>query len=514
MTLFFPSSTNNVKINASNSQVGVTVGDTMSITAGDTFTIAGGSTASIKIGPATSFSIGSAVNISLASTLSYTYGFTASYGSATTAMSTTSTAKATDSYTIQAGVFTSVTQKLILAEKYQIFGVLLATVISMGAIAIAVVGGLSSPMFITDPSNTSATINNSDPSNPVIVPGTTNPNAVENSPGNVARAACAMAITTVTVFIGQWALTYLLAKSSAFSPVTSMVFNNTGITTSAYTSDSYTANSEAIIAKTATTPSVVSTLYTPSATSVGEVPTITHQVNDTALPGPIPLSPQLSEVVLTPTTINLNTTTQPSGVVAAATVNTQIVMSSKDSKISLYSNSVATSNTGNMTIAADTAITNPAGTITLSSGTGTVSGLTLNQATSATLASGNGSVVVKSSEVNIGVATAGNAVFNSEGVTLGGTTINIAGTNITIGGALTIVGGAGALNAALAAVPQQAITNATKQQELTLALQTANLEITKLKEQMSISQTEARLASKALQTLEDQMGQIIKVKSD
>lgn len=513
MTLFFPSSTNNVKINASNSQVGVTVGDTMSITAGDTFTIAGGSTASIKIGPATSFSIGSAVNISLASTLSYTYGFTASYGAATTAMSTTSTAKATDSYTIQAGVFTSVTQKLILAEKYQIFGVLLATVISMGAIAIAVVGGLSSPMFITDPSNTSATIDNSDPSKPVIVPGTTNPNAVENSPGNVARAACAMAITTVTVFIGQWALTYLLAKSSAFSPVTSMVFNSTGITTSAYTLDSYTANSEAIIAKTATTPSVVSTLYTPSATSV-EVPSITHQVNDTALPGPIPLSPQLSEVVITPTTINLNTTTQPSGVLAAATVNTQIVMSSKDSKISLYSNSVATSNTGNMTIAADTAITNPAGTITLSSGTGTVSGLTLDQATSATLASGNGSVVVKSSEVNIGVATAGNAVFNSEGVTLGGTTINIAGTNITIGGALTIVGGAGELNAALAAVPQQAIKNTATQEKLTLALQAANLEIKRLQEQMSISQTEARLASKALQTLEDKMGQIIKVKSD
>lgn len=503
MTLFFPDNggpDNNVKISASNSQVGLTVGDTMTITAGDTFTIGAGSTSTIKIGPATSFSLGSAVNISLASTLSYTYGFTASYGAATTAVSTTSTVKATDSYTIQAGVYTPVTQTLILTGKYQVFAVLVGTVISMAAIALAVVGSLSSPMFVAPPSGSPSTAS-----------AEINPDSAA-----VTRSACALAITTTTVFIAQWGLTYLLAKSSAFAPVTSMVFNSTGITASSYTEPSYTANTAAITAKTATVPSVVSTLYAPSTTDIatGAVPTLTHQVNATAIPGAIPLSPQLSAMILTPTTINLNTTTQPTGVLAAATVNTQITMDSTVPQIALYSNSAPASTTGNMTIATNTAINNPAGSITLTSGTGGTSSLTLAQANSATLASGNGSVVAANAAVNIGVAGGGNAVFDAAGVTLGGTTITIGGTNISIGGALTILGSPGPINATLAAIPQQAVTNATVQAKLTADLSAANLEIFALQQQINAAQTEARLATEAVKTLEGQMGQIIKVKAD
>lgn len=505
MTLFFPSSTSNVKINASNSQVGVTVGDTMSITAGDSFTIAGGSTSSIKIGPATSFSIGSAVNVNLASTLSYTYGFTASYGSAATAMSTSSKAKATDSYTIQAGVYTPVTQKLIWTEKYQVWGVLLATILSMGAIAIAVVGGLSSPMFIADPSG--------------------GPNAVKNDSGDVARAACAMAITTVTVFIGQWALTYLLAQSSEFSPVTSMLFNSSGITATANTEAAYNQNAAINAANKITeaanvllvaqnqpaqalisvVPSVESIMF---ASQGGvDTPMLTQRVNKAPINN---LSPQLSEVILTTDTINLNTTTKPLG--GAATVNTQIVMNATTPLISLLSNSVPGSNSGSVTIGAATNITNPSGNTTITSGTGTTSSLTLEQSTSATLASGNGSIVVKSTEVNVGVAGGGNAVFNAAGVTLGGATVDIAGTNITIGGALTILGTASPLNAALAAVPQKALDNLTIQQKLTADLALANSKLEILEQVAKAAQTAAEFATDLGRSLEAKMSSITPTK--
>lgn len=492
MTLFFPSSTSNVKINASNSQVGVTVGDTMTITAGDTFTIGAGSTSTIKIGPATSFTLGSAVNISLASTLSYTYGFTAAYGSATTATGVTGTQNSVDSYTINAGTYTPVTQALTIAKEKQVYYVLLATVVSMGAIALGVVGGLSSPMFITDPSNTPATLTESN-GQYTLNPATTNPNAVKNDSGDVARAACAMAITTTVVFIAQWALTYYLAKSSAFSPVTSMVFNSTGITASAQTTAANAAN---LLLPASTVPSVETIMYVPNA---GDAPTLTHRVNEAPAAG---ISPQLSEIILQIDKINLNSTTQPGGV---ATHNTQVILDPTNQTISLMADSVPAALGGNMVIGKNTAITNPSGTTTLTSQTGAgVATVLLDTSTQAALSctdgTGIGSVIATPSAVNIGVAlpAGGNAVFNSTGTTINGTSVKISGTNIDIGGALTILGSPGTVNSNLSTVMSDIAAAKLVQQNLILDISLLEAEMTTLKESMAVAKEAAEIQTKAL----------------
>lgn len=485
MTLFFPSSTSNVKINASNSQVGVTVGDTMTITAGDTFTIGAGSTSTIKIGPATSFSLGSAVNISLASTLSYTYGFTAAYGSATTATGVTGTQNSVDSYTINAGTYIPVTQAITIAKSRQVFYVLLATIASMGAIALGVVGGLSSPMFITDPSNTSATLTESN-GQYTLNPAKTNPNAVQNDSGDVARAACAMAITTTVVFIAQWALTYYLAKSSAFNPVSTMVFNSTGINASTKTPES-------------TVPLVETIMYLPPA---GDGSTLTNRVNQTTMMG---VSPQLSEIILTKDSINLNSTTQPGG---TATHNTQIIIDSSKKRISLYSDSVASPKTGGfLVLGKNSMLTNPDGTTTLSSQSGSgTSTVLLNKNTSATLSctdgtpTGIGSVIATPSAVNIGVAlpAGGNAVFNSTGTTINGTSVKIAGTNIDIGGALTIIGSPGTVNSALSQVTADITAAQAVQETLAMSIGALAVQMAALRTSMAVAKEAAELQTKAL----------------
>ncbi len=518
MTLFFPNNggpDNNVKISASNSQVGVTVGDTMTITAGDTFTIGAGSTSSIKFGPATSFSLGSAVNISLASTLSYTYGFTAAYGSATTAMSTSSKAKATDSYTIQAGVYTPVTQTLTLAEKYQTFAVILATVLSMGAIAVAVVGSLSSPMFVAPPSGSPSTAS-----------ADLNPDS-----NAVTRSACALAITTVVVFIGQWALTYLLAKSTAFDPVTNMVFNSTGINASANTNASFTANALINTANkaaadahilalklnpnavapvpTPTVPSVESIMYTPPATAVGTPAMITHRVNDTPVAN---IAPQLSEIILTPTTINLNTTTKAA---AVPTHNTQIIMDSTSQQISLLSDSAAVPNGGSIVIGKNTNISNPDGnTVLMSSATVGSSSLNLTQATSATLSCTNsvstGSVNLTPTQIDIGVGpTGGNVVFTAAGTTLSGTTLTLTGTTIDIGGAITVIGSAVAPNSVLGTqMSTLATQNALLRQTLTAFTIAANAKLEALELASLAAQQVAAETTALTQSLESKMSTV------
>lgn len=518
MTLFFPDNggpDNNVKIASSNSQVGLTVGDTMTITAGDTFTIGAGSTSTIKIGPATSFSLGSAVNISLASTLSYTYGFTAAYGSAVTAMSTSSKAKATDSYTIQAGVYTPVTQTLTLAEKYQTFAVILATVLSMGAIAIAVVGSLSSPMFVAPPSGSPST------ASAVINP---NSNAVT-------RSACTLAITTVVVFIGQWALTYLLAKSTAFDPVTNMVFNSTGINATANTNASFTANAAinaankaaadlhivalkanpAAIAPvpTPTVASVESIMYTPPATAVGTPAMLTHRVNDTPVAN---LAPQLSEVILTPSTINLNTTTKAG---AVPTHNTQIIMDSASQEILLLSDSAAVPNGGGIVIGKNTNISNPDGnTVLMSSAAVGSSSLNLTQATSAILTCTNGastgSVNLTPTQIDIGIGPAGgNIVFTSAGTTLNGTTLTLSGTSIDIGGAITVMGSAVAPNSVLGTQMQTLATqNALLRQTLTAFTIAANAKLEALELASLAAQQVAAETTAVTQTLEAKMSTV------
>lgn len=522
MTLFFPDNggpDNNVKIASSNSQVGLTVGDTMTITAGDTFTIGAGSTSTIKFGPATSFSLGSAVNISLASTLSYTYGFTAAYGSAVTAMSTSSKAKATDSYTIQAGVYTPVTQTLTLAEKYQTFAVILATVLSMGAIAIAVVGSLSSPMFVAPPSGSPSTAS-----------------AVINPDSNaVTRSACALAITTTVVFIGQWALTYLLAKSTAFDPVTNMVFNSTGINATANTNASFTANAtinaankaaaEAYVASTAagfigpvvaappvaipTVPSVESIMYTPPATAVGTPAMFTHRVNDTPVAN---LAPQLSEIILTPSTINLNTTTKAA---AVPTHNTQIIMDSATQQISLLSDSAAVPNGGGIVIGKNTNISNPDGnTVLMSSAAVGSSSLNLTQATSATLTCTNnvttGSVNLTPTQIDIGVGPAGgNIVFTSAGTTLNGTTLTLSGTTIDIGGAITVIGSAVAPNSVLGTQMQTLATqNALLRQTLAAFTIAANAKLDALELASLTAQQVAAETTALTQSLESKMSTV------
>ena len=509
MTLFFPDSgpSNNVKIAASNSQIGLTVGDTMTITAGDTFSIGAGSTATIKIGPATSFSLGSAVNISLASTISYTSGYTAAYGSAVTATSTTSTAKATDSYTIQAGVYTPVTQKYVWEGKSQIRLTLLATVLSMSAIAIAVLGSLSSPMFVAVPgaaSTDSAQLNSDD--------------------GAVLRSALALSITTIVVFCSQWVLTSLLAKSSAFSPVTTMLFNSTGITSTAYTQAAYDANAIVNTTNTATelaniglaaanqpttpllpiVPSVTSIMFASPAPA--DTPMLTHRVNQAPV-APLYTSPQLSEVILTPSTINLNTTTSNAGV---STHNTQIIMDSTAHQISLLSDSAAVPPSGSIIIGAATNITNPAGNTILTSGTApSISQVSLQQDTSATLSCSDGvstgSIVAAPTSVNIGVAPGASALFNATGITLAGTTIAINGTNISIGGALTILGSPAPTNAALTAVTQTAANNALLIQQLNADLILANEKLALLQTTANAAQKEAAFATSLSQSLEAKM---------
>lgn len=512
MTLFFPDSgpSNNVKIAASNSQIGLTVGDTMTITAGDTFSIGAGSTATIKMGPSTSFSIASAVNISLASTISYTSGCTAAYGSAVTAMSTTSKAKATDSYTIQAGVYTPVTQTKIWDEKVQMRYVLFATLLSMSAIAIAVLGSLSSPMFVAVPgaaSTDSAQLNSDD--------------------GARWRSALALSITSIVVFCSQWGLTSLLAKSSAFSPVTTMLFNSTGITSTAYTQAAFDANTIVNTTNTATElanialaaanqpttpllptiPSVTSIMFASPAPA--DSPMLTHRVNQAPV-APLYMSPQLSEVILTPSTINLNTTTVSA--TGVPTHNTQIAMDATTQQISLLSDSAAIPQGGNIVIGTNTSITNPNGSSTITSqASAGCSLLSLQQATSATLSctdgATSGSVIATPSQVTIGVGpVGGNVVFNASGTTLSGTTLTLSGTTIDIGGAITIIGSAVAPNSVLGTSIQRLATeNQLLQQKLTTFTLEANSKLALLEEAAKAAQQAADLATNLSQSLEAKM---------
>ncbi len=510
MTLFFPDNggpENNVKIAASNSQVGLTVGDTMTITAGNSFTIGGGSTSAIKIGPTTNFSIGSTIDLKLSSTISYTYGFKAEYGAATAATSTSTKVKATDSYTIQAGVYTPVTQKIIWAEKYQVFAVLVGTVISMTAIAFAVLGSLSNPMF-------------------VAVPGakSTDSAALNSSSSAVASSACALAITTTGVFIAQWALTYMLAKSSEFSPVTSMVFNSSGITATANTKKSYDANTLINTANKATeksnvalvaagSPAVALIPVVPSIESImfasqtTDDPMLTHRVNKAPINN---LAPQLSEVILTNDSIALNTTTKPGGV---ATHNTQITMDSASQTISLLSDSAPAVKGGSITISKDTAISNPAGMTRISSNStrGGSSVLQLQQGTQATLtctgSASSGSLVATANKVSVGVGpVGGNIAFTSSGSTLSGATLTLSGTNINIGGAITVIGGAVTQNSSLGASIQQLIAkNITLQNALDASNIAANLRIAALEETAQLALQAAQEATNLNRSLESKM---------
>lgn len=521
MTLFFPDNggpNNNVKIAASNSQVGLTIGDTMTITAGDSFTIGAGSTSAIKIGPTTNFSIGSTVDLKLASSISYTYGFKAEYGAATASTSTSTKVKATDSYTIQAGVYTPVTQRLMLAEKYQVFVVLLGTIVSMGAIAVAVVGGLSSPPFVAvkgAASTDSAVPNSNDKDDP-------------NNPNPITRYALALSLTTLGVFAAQWALTYFLAKSSEFLPVTNMLFNSTGITATAYTKAANEINIAITAANKATTEAnlltaaankIVGAVQVPETPLITAVPSIesimyaspsvdqpmlTHRVNQAPLTGTT-LSPQLSELIINPNVIKLNSASF-TGV--NTTASTQIVMNSAAQSISLVSNAVPTSNSGSITISSATNIINPQGSTTLRSGMLPTAGsnLTLEETTSATLSCTNagstGSVVLEPTGANIGVTNGGYADFTPTGATLSGQTVNIIGTNITIGGALKINGSPAPLNSVLAEVAQQSASNFAAQQKLITDLTLANAKIELLEKGMLAAQIAAAAATEAVTKLE------------
>ncbi len=426
MTLFFPDSTSNVKINASNSQVNVSVGENMNISAGDTFNIGAGSTSTIQIGPSASFNLGSSVDINLAATTSYTYGRTAGFGLATTQTTQIGMQNASESYTIKAGSdVTKVKQTLNIAQNKQVYLVLAATVVSMGAIALAVVGGLSSPIFVAE--------NPSDPSDN---------NVITNDSSDVARGACAMAITTVAVFALQWLLTYILTNSSEFKPVSTLDMNNKGIT--------------ATVQMEGTSGSSVETsLSTTSGNTDGAL--LTHRVNKVAQ-GVKADPAQFSEVTLAIDKIILKSTAQNVAVAGTTiTNNTEIALDSANKEILLKSDSAAATKGGDISISKDTAITNPDGDITLSSKSNTVtSGLLLNSSGSSVSLSciennKGGSVSADPTSLNVGFGS-NNAVFNKDGATISGSAINISaigaikisGTSINLGdGALTIVGQAG-----------------------------------------------------------------------
>lgn len=456
MPLFFPVNNNAVKINSSNSQVDVNVGESMTITAGNSFTVTAGSTSTIRIGPATNFLLGSAVNISLASTLSYTYGFSAAYGMAQTSTNVTNLQTATDSYQIQAGAYTPVQQAIIMEESKQVFYVLLATIVSMGAIALTVVNGLSNPTFIKD-------------------------NAVPNSSADVARAACVTSITTVSMFIAQWGLTYLLAKSSEFLPVTNLLLNSTGITANIQT---VAANKANLLMPDTIVPSAEIIMY---ASPDADLPTLTNRVNQAPVLG---ISPQLSEIVLTTNQINLSSITQPNGI---STHNTQIIMNSANQTISLQSDSAAVIPGGSINIGENTAIYNPNGKITLFSESGSDLGDALLEiesgvkaSLSCSISTNTGAIVATPTSVNIGVSTlgSGNAKFDSTGVTIHGTSINI-------GGAITILGSP-APNSSLNAVILDVTKNTTMQAELVTELELVKKELKLLQETMiTVKQTAA-----------------------
>ncbi len=421
MTLFFPDSTSNVKINASNSQVNVSVGENMTISAGDTFNIGAGSTSTIQIGPATSFNLGTSVGINLAATTNYTYGRTAGFGLATTQTTQIGMQNASESYTIKAGSdVTKVKQTLNIAQNKQVYLVLAATVVSMGAIALAVVGGLSSPIFVAE--------NPSDPSDN---------NVITNDSSDVARGACAMAITTVAVFALQWLLTYILTNSSEFKPVSTLDMDNKGIKAT-------------VQMEGKSTPSVESILYAKSGTDDSAM--ITHRVNQVVDVGK---SPQLSEIILSTNQIAINSTAYDN-VLSKIKNNTEILLDSTSQTISLKSDSAATINGGDISISKNTAITNPDGDITLSSKSNTVtSGLLLNSSGSSVSLSciennNGGSVSADPTSLNVGFGS-NNAVFNKDGATISGSAINISaigaikisGTTVNIcDGALTIAGSA------------------------------------------------------------------------
>lgn len=425
MTLFFPDSTSNVKINASNSQVNVSVGENMTISAGDTFMIGAGSTSTIQIGPATSFNLGTSVGINLAATTNYTYGRTAGFGLATTQTTQIGMQNASESYTIKAGSdVTKVKQTLNIAQNKQVYLVLAATVVSMGAIALAVVGGLSSPIFVAE--------NPSDSSND---------NVITNDSSDVARGACAMAITTVAVFALQWLLTYILTNSSEFKPVSTLDMNKEGIT--------------ATVQMEGTSGSSVETsLSTTSGNTDGAL--LIHRVNKVAQ-GVKADPTQFSEVTLAIDKITLKSTAQDvTGAAPTITNNTEILLDSVNKKILLESDSKAAIKGGDIVIGKDTAITNPDGDITLSSKSNTVtSGLLLNSSGSSVSLSciennKGGSVSADPTSLNVGFGS-NNAVFNKDGATISGSAINISaigaikisGTTVNIcDGALTIAGSA------------------------------------------------------------------------
>lgn len=430
MTLFFPDSTSNVKINASNSQVNVSVGENMTISAGDTFMIGAGSTSTIQIGPATSFNLGTSVGINLAATTNYTYGRTAGFGLATTQTTQIGMQNASESYTIKAGSdVTKVKQTLNIAQNKQVYLVLAATVVSMGAIALAVVGGLSSPIFVAE--------NPSDSSND---------NVITNDSSDVARGACAMAITTVAVFALQWLLTYILTNSSEFKPVSTLDMNKEGIT--------------ATVQMEGTSGSSVETsLSTTSGNTDGAL--LIHRVNKVAQ-GVKADPTQFSEVTLAIDKITLKSTAQDvTGAAPTITNNTEILLDSVNKKILLESDSKAAIKGGDIVIGKDTAITNPDGSITLSGISDTdkvTTGLYLDAAaksaklTCSDANSAGGSVVATLTQLDLGVDKGGNATFNADGATIKGSeitlsstgTIKISGTSINLGdGALTIVGQAG-----------------------------------------------------------------------
>lgn len=456
MTLFFPDSTSNVKINASNSQVTVSVGETMTISAGDTFTVGAGSTASIKIGPSASFSLGTSLEMSLAAKTSYTYGRNAGFGLTSTQTNQTSTQNAATSYTIKAGSDTTlVKQTLNLTKLAQVGVVLGATIVSMGAIAVAVVGGLSSPIFVKDTVDTSATAN-----------------AVVNSnSSDVARAACAMAITTTMVFAAQWLLTYILTNSSEFKPVCTLDMNKTGFTATVQMEGQSTPSVETILHAVSSNPDPVGNPnFDPKNSAM-----LTQRVNQVATSGK---SLQLSEIILNTNKVAINSTAQKDD--GTVTNNTQITLDSANKEISLKSDSAAVINGGDIVIGKNTAITNPAGDITLSSKSGTIdAGLLLNASTprvslSCTNNNEGGYVSASPDKLDIGFDTTSNVVFDKTGTTISGKsiklssagTVMISGASINLGnGALTIVGQAdGQSNTALATI-LEGIKSATTAKE-------------------------------------------------
>lgn len=433
MTLFFPDSTSNVKINASNSQVNVSVGENMNISAGDTFMIGAGSTSTIQIGPATSFNLGTSVGINLAATTNYTYGRTAGFGLATTQTTQIGMQNASESYTIKAGSdVTTVKQTFNIAQNKQVYLVLAATVASMGAIAVAVVGGLSSPIFVAeDPSDSS------------------NDNVITNDSSDVARGACAMAITTVAVFALQWLLTYILTNSSEFKPVSTLDMNKEGITARVQMEGKSTPSVETILYAVSSNPDPVGNpTFDPKNSA-----TLTQRVNQVATSGK---SLRLSEIILNTNKVAINSTAQKDD--GTVTNNTQIILDSTSQTISLKSDSAATIKGGDISISKDTAITNPDGSTKLSSksnANGVTAALYLDatdksaKLTCSDANSAGGSVIATLTQLDLGVDKGGNATFNADGANISGSEINlvasetikISGKSINLGnGALTIVG--------------------------------------------------------------------------